>query len=104
MNFGVPYKGSKNKIAVEIVKFLPQADCFVDLFAGGCAITHCAIVNNKYKRYIINDIDVKFPKLFVSEYNAPSDFECVFEVKKRCCLSATDNTKITTERIFKYKG
>lgn len=32
--------GSKSKIAADIVATLPPADTFVDLFAGGCAITH----------------------------------------------------------------
>lgn len=42
MRYGLPYKGSKNKIAERIVDFLPKAKNFYDLFAGGCAITHCA--------------------------------------------------------------
>ena len=49
MNYGLPYVGSKNKIAKTIIDFLPPADHFYDLFAGGCAITHAAILSNKYK-------------------------------------------------------
>lgn len=56
MNYGVPYKGSKNKIVQFIVGNLPKATTFVDLFAGGCAVTHAAMLSSKYKRFIANDI------------------------------------------------
>lgn len=48
--------GSKNKIAEWVVKHLPSAETLVDLFAGGCAITHCAMLSSKYDRIIANDI------------------------------------------------
>lgn len=35
MRYGLPYKGSKNKIAEWVVDTLPRADVFVDLFFGG---------------------------------------------------------------------
>ena len=64
MNYGLPYKGSKNKIAEEIVGLLPAAECLVDVFAGGCAVSHAALLSGKYSRVIANDINAKFPKLF----------------------------------------
>lgn len=45
MNYGVPYMGSKNRIAKDIIAKLPTGKRFVDLFAGGCAITHAAILS-----------------------------------------------------------
>ena len=48
--------GSKNKIAEWIVNKLPKTDNLYDLFCGGSAITHCALIQNKYKNYYINDI------------------------------------------------
>lgn len=54
--FGLPYMGSKSQIAEIIISLLPSADTFVDLFAGGCAMTHAAILSGKYKRIICNDI------------------------------------------------
>ena len=65
MQYGIPYKGSKNKIAAEIVGCLPAGEVFVDLFAGGCAVTHAAIVSGKYRRFIVNDIQGQYPRLFV---------------------------------------
>lgn len=56
MNYGLPYTGSKNKLAEKIIEHFPEADTLVDVFFGGGAITHCAIVNNKFKNYIANDI------------------------------------------------
>ena len=64
MRYGLPYKGSKNSIAEWVVDNLPKADVFCDLFFGGGAITHRAMLTGKYKRFIINDIDARLPKLF----------------------------------------
>ena len=65
MRYGVCYKGSKNQIAEWIVDNLPSADTFVDLFCGGGAITHRALLSGKYKHFIMNDIDARLPKLFI---------------------------------------
>ena len=67
--YGLPYKGSKNSIAEKIINFLPEAECFVDLFAGGCAMTHCAMESGKYKRFIINDVESDITQLFVDAVN-----------------------------------
>lgn len=60
----MPYKGSKNAIAEWVVQQLPSADTLVDLFCGGGAITHCAMLSGKWNNFIMNDIDVKLPVLF----------------------------------------
>ena len=65
MRYGLPYKGSKNSIAEWIVRQLPYADTFVDLFFGGGAVTHAALLSGKYEHFIINDIDARLPKLFL---------------------------------------
>ena len=65
MRYGVPYKGSKNQIAEGVVDNLPKAEYFVDLFCGGCAVTHRALISGKYQRFITNDIDGRMPKLFL---------------------------------------
>ena len=61
--YGLPYKGSKNRIAEWVVSVLPANDTLVDLFAGGCAVSHCAMLSGKYKRVIANDIS-DAPKIF----------------------------------------
>lgn len=58
MSYGVPYQGSKNKIAKDIIELLPSGHRFVDLFAGGCAMTHAALASGKYDCALTND---KFP-------------------------------------------
>ena len=55
-SFGLPYMGSKSSIAQWVISKLPPADIFIDLFAGGCAVTHAALLSGKYKRIISNDI------------------------------------------------
>lgn len=69
MKYGIPYMGSKNSIAKEIVDLFPTAECFVDLFCGGCAITHAAMLSGKYKRFIINDSNAQVVQLFVDAIN-----------------------------------
>ena len=57
MNFGLPYKGSKNKIAKWVCDILPNANTLYDLFCGGGAITHCAYLSYKYNNYVANDLN-----------------------------------------------
>ena len=63
MQYGLPYKGSKTKIADAIIEHLPPAKVLYDLFAGGCAITHAAILSGKWKKIVANDIK-PYPALF----------------------------------------
>ena len=70
--YGLPYKGSKNRIAEWVVSNLPSADTLVDLFAGGCAVTHCAMLSGKFKRVIANDIS-DAPGFFADAVNGDID-------------------------------
>lgn len=54
--YGLPYHGSKNSIAEWVIDHLPTADTLVDLMAGGCAVSHAALLSGKYKHVIANDI------------------------------------------------
>jgi site-specific DNA-adenine methylase len=54
--YGLPYQGSKSKIAEEIAEQIPRGNCFVDLFCGGGAISHYMMEHNRYKSYVMNDI------------------------------------------------
>ena len=47
MRYGVPYQGSKNQIARWVIDNLPEDKILVDLFAGGCAVTHAAMLSGK---------------------------------------------------------
>ena len=55
MNYGLPYRGSKNRIAKRLVDALPAAPVLYDVFCGGCAVTHAAMLSGKYQRFVIND-------------------------------------------------
>ena len=56
--------GSKNLIAERLVSQFPRAEYFVDLFAGGCAMTHAAFLSGKFKKFICNDLDFRGVELF----------------------------------------
>ena len=64
MNYGLPYKGSKNRIAKKILEVLPAAPMLYDVFCGGCAITHAAMLSGKYSRVVANDINGMIPHAF----------------------------------------
>ena len=116
MNYGLSYKGSKSRIAKWVVEALPSADVWIEPFAGGCAVTHAAILSGKYKRFVINDMtdSVKF---FVDAVNGKfkdenrwisrQDF---FRLKKddtyvRLCFSFGNNqrTYCYSEQVESYK-
>ena len=75
MNYGLPYKGSKNSIAKWVVSHLPGSHTFVDLFAGGCAITHAAMLSGKFGRFIANDI-TEYPQVFRDAIDGKYRNEC----------------------------
>jgi len=62
--YGFPYRGSKARHADEILSVIPAAKNFYDLFAGGCAITHAALVSDKWKNIHANDLQ-NTPQLFL---------------------------------------
>lgn len=61
----IPYKGSKSQIAAKIMEILPPGDVFVDLFAGGGAMTTAAVLSHKYKRFVMNDMEPGLTQLYV---------------------------------------
>ena len=63
-NYGLPYTGSKSRIAHWVIDNLPRGRVLIDAFAGGCAITHRALLTQKWQTVIANDINVKYPQLF----------------------------------------
>ena len=69
MNYGLPYKGSKNRLAERIVDLLPPRKHFYDLFCGGCAVTHAAMMTRKWEDFTINDLNWQCPTLFIDALN-----------------------------------
>lgn len=69
MNYGLSYKGSKNRIAKRLVEALPAAPVLYDVFCGGCAITHAAMLSGKYQRFVINDLRGWLPDAFREAIN-----------------------------------
>ena len=63
-NYGLPYTGSKSRIAHWLIDNLPRGRVLIDAFAGGCSITHRALLSQKWQTIIANDINFKYPQLF----------------------------------------
>lgn len=72
-NYGLPYMGSKNKLAEEIVNFIPQKKVLVDLFGGGGAISVCASQSGKYEKIIYNELNTLIVETFQKALNG--DYE-----------------------------
>lgn len=92
MVYGFSFQGSKSKIAKDIIDILPKANNFYDLFAGGCAITHCAMLSNKWKNFIANDIQ-NTTELFLHAINGK------FKHEKRW-ISREDFHKLKTTNNY----
>ena len=56
-NLGLPYKGSKNTIANQIVAQFPRAHSFLDACCGGGAVLEAAYLSGKFERVEGIDID-----------------------------------------------
>lgn len=74
--YGMPYKGSKDRLAEKIVSVLPDAEYFVDLFGGGGAVIDCALQSRKYQKGIYNELETLiytgFKKAVNGEYKNES--------------------------------
>lgn len=71
--YGLPYKGSKNAIAEEIIDFLPSGNRLVDLFGGGGAISHCASLSGKWNRVYYNELNPLIANGFKTAINGGYD-------------------------------
>ena len=63
--YGVPYQGNKSRIADILISVLPSGRRLVDLFGGGGAITHCALLSDKWQYFLYNDINPMITGLFM---------------------------------------
>lgn len=72
--YGIPYMGSKTKIAVDILRQLPKGNRFVDLFGGGFAMTHAAMLTKRYKSFLYNDYNPLIVKLVEDAYNGKYNY------------------------------
>ena len=104
-NYGLPYTGSKSKIAHWVIDNLPRGRVLIDAFAGGCAITHRALLIQKWQTVIANDINGKYPQLFADavrgkyrdekRWISREDFERLKEKDAfvACCWSFGNNLR-----------
>ena len=84
--FGLPYMGSKNATAENIVSMFPRSRRLLDLFGGGASVTHAALVSGKFEYVVYNDVDpliVDMIKRLMTEPLAPLRFVGRDEFKER---------------------
>ena len=89
---------------------------YLDLKIPKNSIIYCDIPYNNTKQYLASkdfnhnefwdwcrEKSKEGHQVFVSEYNAPEDFECIWEMEVTNSMNTTKTYK-PTEKIFKYKG
>ena len=89
-SLGVPYQGTKGRIARSLMEKLPGGRRFVDLFAGGGAMTHAAMLSGKYEEYHMNDVNPVGVELFMQGIRGEWDDH--------------DRTSMTPEEFNQLKG
>ena len=63
MNLGLPYKGSKNTIAVDIVESIPRGGKILDACCGGGAFLMAAAMSMRWDKVVGNDLNPATIKL-----------------------------------------
>ena len=72
--YGIPYMGSKTKIAPQLIKLLPPGKRFVDLFGGGFAMSHCAMLANKWDEIYYNELTPLLPRMIQKALNGDYNY------------------------------
>ena len=66
--YGLPYMGSKGRFVEDFFNIIPQKKRFYDLFHGGLAVTHYALLHTGVE-VISNDLNKQIQDLFVNAVN-----------------------------------
>ena len=80
--YGLPYVGSKNLIAEQIIDLIPSCKHFYDLFGGGGAITHCAVLSGKWDTVHYNDFDSQTVSYFQKALDGKWDTDKFYSRKE----------------------
>ena len=104
MNYGLPYKGSKNSIAKSIIDALPAGDNFCDCCCGGGAILQAAVLSGKYKTvtgFDINKAIVGLVEATMVAFNQ-IDYESVRLVTKEEFYARRDRNETLLDWLSRY--
>ena len=85
-SFGLPYMGSKNATAENIVSMFPRSRRLLDLFGGGASVTHAALVSGRFEHVVYNDVEplmVDMLKRLMTDPLPPLRFVDRVEFKER---------------------
>lgn len=66
--YGLPYMGSKGRFVEDFFCIIPQKKRFYDLFHGGLAVTHYALLHTGVE-VISNDLNKQIQDLFINAVN-----------------------------------
>ena len=64
--YGLPYMGSKDKIADELLEQMPAGKRLVDLFGGGFTMSHAALLSGKYEQVFYSELNPLLPQLITT--------------------------------------
>lgn len=98
---GLPYQGSKSKLSEKIIALFPRATHFYDLFAGGCAISHEALLSGKFQEVHANDITDSV-KLFEDAINGDLDKYDPFRFRTREDFFSEKDTNPFVRLVYSF--
>lgn len=110
MTYGLPYMGSKNVIAKELINFIENfagGDRFVDLFGVGGAMTHCALTFGNFSEALYNDKNPLIYSLLtkaVDGFYNPQKFIPQFCTRENFLKNKNRDGFIKYTTSFGYKG
>ena len=104
MNYGLCYMGSKSAFSNEIIDILPKKKHFYDLFHGGGAVTHSAILSKKYDVIIANDINPMIQSLLINSIKGLYDNRMEWVSRERFCSEKDSDEFIKYLWSFSAKG
>ena len=94
-SFGLPYTGSKNRIAPWLMEMLPDCEHFVDVFAGGCAVSHAMILYGKARKITLNDLQGDVVNLFIDALNGDLDKYAPYQwIDRKTFFDQKDNNPL----------
>ena len=50
----------------------------------------------------VREMSMMGHEVYISEYNAPEDFECIWSMEVISCLKVSGTKKKSVEKLFKY--
>lgn len=101
--YGLPYMGSKGRFVEDFFDIIPKKKRFYDLFHGGLAVTHYALLHTGME-VISNDLNKQIQDLFVNAVNGDYKNRNEYVSRETFLTKKENDIFIKYAWSFSYKG